>query len=54
MEDSLTLNKSQSYQPNNQSSSKIKGNTEQNTISSKQKKKKSEDTEGLDLTNKIL
>ena len=52
MEDSLSLNKSQSAQ--NKSSSKTKKNTEQNTISSKPKKKKTEETIDIDLTNKIL
>ena len=54
MEDSLSLNKSQSYTQNSKSSSKKQGNVEQNTISSKQKKKKVEGAEELDLTNKIL
>ena len=54
MEDSLSLNKSQSFPQNKKSSSKKQGTIEQNTISSKQKKKKSEGSDDLDLTNKIL
>ena len=53
MEDSLSLNKAQSYSQNKKSSPKKQGNIEQNTISSKQKKKKSEGADDLDLTNKI-
>ena len=54
MEDSLSLNKAQSYSQNKKSSPKKQGNIEQNTISSKQKKKKSEGADDIDLTNKIL
>ena len=54
MEDNPSLNKIQSQEQKNKSSLKIKGTSEINSISSKQKKKKSEDTEGIDLTNKIL
>ena len=54
MEDSHSLNKAQSYSQNKKSSSKKQGNIEQNTISSKHKKKKSEGADDLDLTNKIL
>ena len=54
MEDSLSLNKAKSYPQNKKSSSKKQGTIEQNTISSKQKKKKSEGSDDLDLTNKIL
>ena len=54
MEDSNSLNKAQSNSQKNKSSSNAKGKTEQNTISSKLKKKKSDGTEDIDLTNKIL
>ena len=54
MEDSHTLNKSQTSSQNNKSSSKVKGNTEQNPTSSKHKRKKSGDNDDIDLTNKIL
>ena len=57
MEDSLSLNKSQSFPQNNKSSfnsSKSRKNSEQNTGNVKQKKKKSEDVEDLDITNQIL
>ena len=54
MEDSFSLNKSQSFPQNKKSSSKKQGTIEQNSISSKQKKKKSEEVDDVDLTNKIL
>ena len=53
MEDNPTLNQSQTNSQNNQSSSKVKGNTEQNATSSKHRKKTG-DTDDIDLTNKIL
>lgn len=43
MEDNLSLNKSQSFPQNKKSSSKKQGTIEQNTISSKQKKKSQKD-----------
>ena len=54
MEDNPSLNKIQSQEQKNKSSLKEKGTSEINSVSSKQKKKKSEDAEGIDLTNKIL
>ena len=54
MEDSLSLNKSQSFPQNNKSSFNPKGNTELKTVSFKQKKRKIEESDENDLTNKIL
>ena len=54
MEDNLSLNNSQSQEQKNKSSSKAKGALEPNSASLKQKKKKIENPEGIDLTNKIL
>ena len=54
MEDSFSLNKSHSEPQNKKSSSKAKGNLEKNSASSKQRKKRAEESEDLDLTNKIL
>ena len=57
MEDSLSLNKSQSYPQDNKSSSNsfvTKKNSEQNIGNYRQKRKKTEEAEDIDVTNQIL